>query len=103
MKTALDLKADILKALAHPNRIRILEALQSGEICNCELAPALGLEQSNLSRHLMVLAQAGLVAPRKLGVRTFYRIVDHEVFDVLNAVQGMVRRRVEQQMTVIGG
>ena len=101
MKTALDLKADILKALAHPNRIRILEALRNGEICNCELAPVLGLEQSNLSRHLMVLTQAGLVMPRKVGVRTFYRVVDDEVFEVLHSVQGMVRRRVEQQMTVI--
>jgi ArsR family transcriptional regulator len=68
-KTAYDFKAGVLKALAHPNRLRILEALRRDEICNCELGPKLGLEQSNLSRHLLALADAGLVTAHKEGVR----------------------------------
>ena len=61
MKTSADLKAEILLALAHPNRIRIVELLRKDVMCNCELAPALELEQSNLSRHLKILVQAGIL------------------------------------------
>ena len=53
-KTQEELKANILTALAHPNRIRILEFLKNGIKCNCEIAPALELEQSILSRHLKI-------------------------------------------------
>jgi len=58
-----ELKANILIALAHPNRIRILEYLKNGIKCNCEIAPALELEQSNLSRHLKILVHEVLLSP----------------------------------------
>lgn len=64
-KTQHDFKAAILKALAHPSRLRILETLRHGEICNCEIGPSLKLEQSNLSRHLHALAEAGFVLARR--------------------------------------
>ena len=52
-------------AIAHPNRIRILELLRKDVRCNCELAPALEMEQSNLSRHLKILVQAGVIVSWK--------------------------------------
>ncbi|RMD91514.1 MAG: ArsR family transcriptional regulator [Calditrichaeota bacterium] len=101
MKTLLELKADILKALAHPNRIRIVEALRCEETCNCELAPSLGLEQSNLSRHIALLLQTGIIAARKEGVKTFYRVVDPDVFTILDLVQNIVKKRAEAQLAML--
>ncbi len=64
--------ADILKALADPNRLRILRLLEDQTLCVCDLEDVLGLNQSNLSRHLAKLKQAGLVAGRKAGLFMYY-------------------------------
>ncbi|MFQ5706733.1 MAG: ArsR/SmtB family transcription factor [bacterium] len=101
MKTAPELKADILKALAHANRIRILEALCNDETCNCELGPQLDLEQSNLSRHIAILVRAGLIAPRKVGVKTFYSVVDKTVFKILDLVKEIALKQAEHQAAII--
>jgi len=65
--------ADIFRALAHPTRIAILTILGEGEQCVCHLEAMLGLRQSYISQHLMVLRQAGLVFDRRDGWNIFYR------------------------------
>jgi len=65
-------KADILKALAHPIRLAIVEALSGGEHCVCEIQPLLGITQSNLSQHLAILREQGIVDARKDGTRVIY-------------------------------
>ena len=65
---------EIFKALAEPNRVRILAALASRPACVCELAQALSLNQPNLSRHLRVLEAAGLVKSRRAGAWTDYML-----------------------------
>ena len=77
-------QALILAALAHPNRIRIVEELRAGMKCNCELAPILKLEQSNLSRHLKILVQAGVLISWKDGVRVNFKVAHKEIFNVLD-------------------
>jgi DNA-binding transcriptional ArsR family regulator len=83
-KSSLTQKANLIVALAHPNRIRILEQLRHGFKCNCELAPALGLEQSNLSRHLKLLTQAGVLISWKDGLRVNFKIADERIFELLD-------------------
>ena len=100
-KTAHDFKAEILKALAHPNRLRILEALRFGEICNCEIGPKLELEQSNLSRHLQALSEAGLVLARRDGVRIMYRVADPRVFKLLDLASAMVRKQFAERAELL--
>jgi len=87
-------KATLLMAIAHPNRIKILEELRSEVKCNCELAPALGLEQSNLSRHLKVLTQAGVLISWKDGLRVNYKIADMRIFEVLDQIESVALRTV---------
>lgn len=65
-------KADILKALAHPVRIRVFESLADGEKTAGELVVITGEKEANTSRHLAVLRTAGLVATRKEGLNVFY-------------------------------
>jgi ArsR family transcriptional regulator len=92
-----ELQAEVLSALAHPNRIRILELLQKGPSCNCELAPELDLEQSNLSRHLKVLVQAGVLMSWKDGLRVNFKVADQRVFRILDLAAAIAKRTAETQ------
>ncbi|GMU39061.1 MAG: winged helix-turn-helix domain-containing protein [Phycisphaerae bacterium] len=69
-----DARARIAKALAHPSRLMILEALENREVCVCDLTELVGADQSTVSKHLAVLKQAGLVEDRKAGVMVFYKL-----------------------------
>ena len=64
----------LLKALADPIRLQVIEALGGGERCVCELTEALGLAQSKLSFHLKVLKEAGLLADRQSGRWVYYTL-----------------------------
>lgn len=67
-------RAKIAKALGHPARMRMVDALENGEKSVRQLTALVGSDQSTVSRHLIVLKQAGLVADRKEGTLTYYRL-----------------------------
>lgn len=100
-KTLTELKAEMLMTLAHPNRIRILECLRSGTKCNCELVAELSLEQSNLSRHLKILVEAGVLISWKEGVRVNYRIADKRIFEILELAGAIARGNIEKKVLVL--
>lgn len=79
-----------LKALAHPARLEILNALREDEECVCHLTARLRQRQAYVSQQLMFLRQAGLIEDRKDGLRVYYRIKDPRVFQVLDAVNALV-------------
>ena len=95
------LKANILTALAHPNRIRIVEFLKNGIKCNCEIAPALELEQSNLSRHLKILVQEGILISWKEGLRVNYKIANEKIFDILKAAGSVARKEAKEIIKIL--
>ncbi len=64
----------LLRALADPIRLQVIEALGSGERCVCDLTTDLGLAQSKLSFHLRVLKETGLLADRQSGRWVYYRL-----------------------------
>jgi len=100
-ESAAQLKAEIFNALAHPNRIRIIEFLRNGEQCNCDIYPALGLEQSNLSRHLKILLQSGLLISHKEGLRVLYRVADPKIFELIDDVGDLVKSRLHKRVAVL--
>ena len=100
-KRSAAMKAAILMALAHPNRIRILEYLRKDIRCNCELAPALELEQSNLSRHLKILVQAGVLVAWKDGLRVNFKVADDRIFRILESAAAIARREVEKKVEAL--
>jgi ArsR family transcriptional regulator len=65
---------DVLKALAHPVRLRLVAMLRGGELCVCQLTAVLGLAASSVSAHLTDLKRAGLVEERKDGRWVFHRL-----------------------------
>jgi DNA-binding transcriptional ArsR family regulator len=93
----LELKADILKALAQPTRLKILELLRNGERCICEIVPAINGEQSNVSRHISLMQKSNLVATRKDGVRVMVKVKDPKLFDVLDRVSQILRSQIKEQ------
>jgi len=86
-----NLQADTLKAIAHPTRIEILQQLQQGERCVCEIFPALNIEQPNVSRHLSILKKEGIVSSRKEGLKVIYRVNDQRIFKILDLVTEMLK------------
>ena len=95
------LKADFLKALAHPTRLAIIEQLKGGERSVGQMVRALGLEQSGLSKHLAVMRQAGVLASRQEKVTVYYSLRDRDVFKVLRPISELLRRRLEESRRVL--
>jgi ArsR family transcriptional regulator len=77
-------------AVAQENRIKILRFLQDGERCVCEILPALSIEQSNLSKHLKILSDAGILESRKEGISVYYRIKDERIFKIIGIAENIV-------------
>lgn len=100
-KTLAELKAEIFSAIAHSNRIRILESLRNGVKCNCELLVELKLEQSNLSRHLKALVEAGILISWKEGVRVNYKIADNRIFKILELAGAIRKAALERKLPVL--
>lgn len=69
-----DAIAGAAKALSDPHRLRAVLALREGELCVCQLIELLGLSPSTVSKHMSILAQAGLVRHRKAGRWVHYRL-----------------------------
>ncbi len=94
---ALELKAEVLKALAQPMRLKILECLRSGERCICEIIPAVAGEQSNISRHISLMQRSRLVTTRKDGVKVMVKVTDPKIFSILDQVSVFLRHQVDVQ------
>lgn len=73
-------KAEFFKALAHPLRIRIIDALRGGEVGVNELSTRLGVEQTTLSQQLAILRNRNIVVGRKNGSNVFYSVRDPAMF-----------------------
>ena len=85
----LNVKAQVLKAMAHPSRLCVVEELAKQERCVCELTEIIGADMSTVSKHLTVLKQAGIVADEKRGAMVFYRLrvpCLSKLFDTVDSV-----------------
>ncbi len=94
---ALELKAEVLKALAQPTRLKILECLRSGERCICEIIPAVGGEQSNISRHISLMQKSRLVTTRKDGVKVMVTVTDPKIFAILDQIGVILKNQMSVQ------
>lgn len=87
---AYEQQARIMKALAHPVRLRILDILRQEEQCVCHLTAVLGVRQPYVSQQLAVLREAGLVTDRRDGLMMYYRLQDERVAGVMSRVREML-------------
>jgi DNA-binding transcriptional ArsR family regulator len=94
---AIQLKAEVLKALAQPTRLKILEMLRDGERCICEIIPAINGEQSNISRHISTMQKSHLITTRKDGVKVMVKVRDPRVFEILDKVGLFLKTQMQEQ------
>jgi DNA-binding transcriptional ArsR family regulator len=98
---AIYLKSEVLKALAQPTRLKILELLRNGERCICEIVPAINGEQSNISRHISVMQKSNLITTRKDGVKVMVKVRDPRIFDILDKVSTFLKGQMDEQRKLI--
>jgi len=89
-KEILKLTSDILDALAHPLRLKIVEKLRNGPCCVCRIFAYVGAEQSNVSHHLGILKRAGVVRGKRKGAWVWYEIGDPRFFRIVDLVTSCV-------------
>jgi len=94
----LEFKARIFKVIGDPNRVKILEILRNGEICQCEIIPLIGQSQPAVSRHLKLLEDSGLITSHKDATRMFYNIVDRHVYTLLDAIDEDMKRIISDEI-----
>jgi DNA-binding transcriptional ArsR family regulator len=97
-----ELIAQRLRAIAEPMRIRLLDRLREGEACVNELVTATGASQQNVSKHLQVLLEAGILGRRREGNRVYYRVVDEGVFGLCETVCGTIERQLIELGSLLG-
>ncbi len=95
--------AAVAKALGHPQRLEILEMLAQGERSVDALAGRLGLPIANVSQHLRLMRQAGLLTSRRAGKHIHYSLSDPSVLALTGALQRVAERNVAQVREVLGG
>ena len=96
-----ELVAQRFRVLGEPMRIKLLDRLRDGEATVRELQDAVGASQQNVSRHLTVLLQAGMVGRTKRGTSMLYAIADHGVFELCEHVCGGLRRQLSELDAVV--
>jgi len=98
-----DLIARRFRALGDPLRVRILDLLRDRELSVTTLAEQLGAGQQNVSKHLAVLVDAGMVARRKDGTHAYYRIADEAVFALCEQVCGSLQTQLAALSALVTG
>ena len=81
--------AKVLKVLGDPNRIKIVELLRNGEMCQCDIIPLINQSQPTVSRHLGLLEENGVVSSRRDGVKMMYRITDSSVVQIIKLASSL--------------
>lgn len=88
-------QAEIAKAIAHPLRIAIVNFLKDGRQCVCDIAEHIGSERSNVSRHLSVMVNAGILDYRKEGLKVIYRLRTPCILDFFSCVAGVLKQQAK--------
>lgn len=86
-------RAQVLKALAHPTRLWMVEQLSSGERCVCEFVNEIDADFSTISRHLSLLKAAGIIADEKRGRQVIYRLVVPCILNFMSCVEAVLEER----------
>ena len=100
-KARFEARAKIIKAIAHPTRLFVIDELSREEKCVCELTQMVGADISTVSKHLAILKNAGLVMDEKRGVQVFYKLRVPCVLDFLNCVESVMRSNAQEQLKLI--
>lgn len=97
MKQIYELHAEVCKTLANPKRIEIINLLRSGEKSVAWLLIKTGLLKANLSQHLSVMRQRGIVKNRKEGLTVYYRIANQKIVKACDLMREVLFEQMEER------
>ena len=83
-------RAKVMKALAHPSRLMMIDALSRGERCVCDLQELIGHDISTVSKHLSVLKKAGVVTDERRGKQVYYRLKVPCILNFFHCVESVI-------------
>lgn len=95
-------RAKIIKALAHPSRLMMVDALADGEKCVCELRELVGSDMSTVSKHLAIMREAGIVDDRKEGLQVFYSLRVPCIMNFFGCVEAVMKSNAKEKMELVG-
>lgn len=95
-------RARIIKAMAHPSRLLILDELARGRYCVAELTAVVGSDVSTVSKHLAVLREAGIVEGKRSGAQIYYGLRVPCVLNFFGCIEAVIRSKAKEQMKLIG-
>jgi DNA-binding transcriptional ArsR family regulator len=91
-----------LRVIGDANRIRLLDQLRDGELSVTALSERLETSQQNVSKHLGILLQAGIVGRRKEGTSSLYSVADEGVFELCEQICGGLQDRLAELSEMVG-
>ena len=94
-------QADVINAMAHPVRIAIIDFLKDGEQCVCDIATHIGSERSNVSRHLSVMVNAGILEYRKDGLKVIYKLKCPCILEFFSCISGVLKQRAKDDSDIL--
>jgi ArsR family transcriptional regulator len=101
-RRAYEERAKIIKALAHPSRLMMVDALVDGEKCVCELRELVGSDMSTVSKHLTLMREAGIVVDHKVGQQVFYSLRVPCIVSFFGCVEAVMKSYAEEKMELVG-
>lgn len=101
-RRAYEERAKIIKALAHPSRLMMVDALVDGEKCVCELTELVGSDMSTVSKHLTLMREAGIVEDRKVGQQVFYSLRCPCIVSFFGCVETVMKSIAQEKMELVG-
>lgn len=93
-------RARIIKSMAHPTRLFIVDELSRGKRCVCELTGMVGADVSTVSRHLAILRNAGVVQDEKRGAQVFYSLRCPCVLNFFTCVESVIMTTAKEQLEI---
>jgi ArsR family transcriptional regulator len=93
-----EMRASIIKAMAHPTRLLIIDELSNHERCVGEITDMVGADTSTVSKHLLVLKNAGLIEDDKRGQMVYYALSCTCIPKFISCIESVLKERAEKQM-----
>jgi ArsR family transcriptional regulator len=94
-------QARIAQAIGHSLRLEIIDFLKDGEQCVCDIAEQIGSERSNVSRHLSVMVNAGILEYRKDGLKVIYKLKCPCILDFFSCISGVLKQRAKDDDEIL--
>lgn len=101
-KAKFEMRAAVIKAMAHPTRLFIVDELSRQEHCVCELTEMIGADTSTVSKHLTVLKNAGIIKDEKRGTMVYYQLRCRCVLTFIECVEQVIQQNAREHMALFG-